>query len=182
MGKIIIDMEQSVLDKITTNNWCYYYEGWRNGKKGGFVQMQGIYRFHEKVRDKTGNLVEVHDKEEENPIVAIGIVAYWLIFNSKKDNVIKRLTSYRTEIPKDITEQFENYTKVRFEQFKNEHRDDPNTWDWDWEYQFYAKVIIPHEIYFNKLSEALFDYISDSDIALVRAVMKNYIKKLIKKF
>ena len=178
MGKIIIDMEQSVLDKITTNNWCYYYEGWRNGKKGGFVQMQGIYRFHEKVRDKTGNLVEVHDKEEENPIVAIGIVAYWLIFNSKKDNVIKRLTSYRTEIPKDITEQFENYTKVRFEQFKNEHRDDPNTWDWDWEYQFYAKVIIPHEIYFNKLSEALFDYISDSDIALVRAVMKNYIKYL----
>ena len=177
-SKFFRDMEQSVLDKITTNNWCYYYEGWRNGKKGGFVQKQGIYRFHEKVRDKSGNLVDVHDKEEDNPIVAIGIVAYWLFFNSRKDAVIKRLTSYRVEIPKDMKEQFENYTKVRFEQFKDEHRDDPNTWDWDWDYQFYAKVIIPHEIGFNKKSEALFKYISDSDIVLVRAVMNNYIKYL----
>ena len=171
-------MEHSVLDKITTNNWCYYYEGWRNGKKGGFVQKQGIYRFHEKVRNKAGNLDNLYDEEEDNPIVAIGIVAYWLIFNSRKDNVIKRLTNYRVEIPKDMKEQFDNYTKVRFEQFKNEHRDDPNTWDWDWEYQFYAKAIIPHEICLNKQSEALFDYISDSDIALVKAVMKNYIKYL----
>lgn len=171
-------MEDSVLDKITTSNWCFYYEGWRNGKKGGFVQKQGIYRFHEQVRNKGGILDDVHDKEEDNPIVAIGIVAYWLIFNSRKDNVIKRLTSYRVEIPKTMKEQFENYTKVRFEQFKNEHRDDPNTWNWDWEYQFYAKAIIPHEIGLNKQSEALFDYISDSDIALVKAVMKNYIEYL----
>ena len=94
------------------------------------------------------------------------------------DTVIKRLTKYNCEIPKDIREQFDNYTQIRFEQFKNEHRDDPDTWDWDWEYQFYAKAIIPHEIGFNKQSEALFDYISDSDIALVRAVMNNYIKYL----
>jgi len=171
-------MEESVLDKITTSNWCFYYEGWRNGKKGGFVQKQGIYRFHEKIRTKGGNLDDVHDKEEDNPIVAIGIVAYWLIFNSRKDNVIKRLTRYRVEIPKDMKEQFENYTKVRFEQFKIEHRDDPFTWDWDWEYEFYTKYIIPHEIELNKMSEALFDYISDSDIALVKAVMMNYIKYL----
>jgi hypothetical protein len=173
-----IKMEESVLNKITTSNWCYYFEAWRNGKKGGFVQKQGIYRFHEKVRNKGGNLDDVYDKEEDNPIVAIGIVAYWLIFNSRKDDVIKRLTNYRVEIPKDIKEQFENYTKVRFEQFKNDHRDDPFTWDWDWEYVFYTKYIIPHEIELNKMSEALFDYISDSDIALVRAVMNNYIKYL----
>ena len=173
-----MNMEKSVLDKITTNNWCYYYEGWRNGKKGGFVQKQGIYRFHEQVRNKSGHPDDVYDNEEENPIVAIGIVAYWLIFNSRKEDVIKRLTSYRVEIPKDIREQFENYTEVRFEQFKNDHRDDPLTWDWDWEYEFYTKYIIPHEMELNKISEALFDYISDSDINLVRAVMKNYIKYL----
>ncbi len=171
-------MENSVLNHITTNNICFYYEGWRNGKKGGFVQKDGIYRFHEKVRNKSGNFDDVYEKEEENPIVAIGIVAYWLIFNSRADDVIKRLTRYRVEIPKDMRELFENYTTIRFEQFKKEHRDDPNTWDWDWEYQFYAKVIIPHEMGFNKQSEALFDYISDSDIELVRAVMNNYIKYL----
>ena len=121
---------------------------------------------------------DVKRNKDDNPIVAIGIVAYWFQYNSRMDTVIKRLTKYKGEIPKDIREQFDNYTKIRFEQFRNEHRDDPNTWDWDWEYQFYANAIIPHEIAFNKQSEALFKYISDSDIALVRAVMNNYIKYL----
>ena len=172
------EMEKSVLDKITTSNWGYYYEGWRNGKKGGFVQKLGIYRFHEQRRDKDGNLYDVYEKEEDNQIVAMGIVANWLIFNSRKDDAIKRLTFYRVKIPKDIREQFENYTKIRFDQFKNDHRDDPNTWDWDWEYEFYTKYIIPHELKLNKISESLFDYISDSDIETVRTVMKNYIRYL----
>ncbi len=74
-------MEHSVLDKITTNNWCYYYEGWRNGKKGGFVQKQGIYRFHEKVRNKAGNLDNLYD-EEEDKSKNRGIISYKsLIYN-----------------------------------------------------------------------------------------------------
>jgi len=121
---------------------------------------------------------DVNRNEEDNPIVAKGIVAYWLQFNSRMDIVIQRLTKYNCEIPKDIREQFDTYTQIRFEQFKREHRDDPNTWDWDWEKEFYANVIIPHEMTFNKMSEALFDYISDSDIVLVRGVMNSYIKYL----
>lgn len=171
-------MEESVLGYITANEIRCYYEGWRNGKHGAICQWDGIYRFVEQSRGKSGVLDDVKRNKDDNPIVAIGIVAYWLQFNSRMDTVIKRLTKYRSGIPKDIREQFDNYTKIRFEQFKNEHRDDPDTWDWDWEYQFYAKAIIPHEIGFNKQSEALFDYISDSDIALVRAVMNNYIKYL----
>lgn len=172
------NMEESVIGKISASNLRVYYEGWRNGKHGSICQQNGIYRFVEMARGKSGVLDDVKRKEEDNPIVAIGIVAYWLQFNSRMDTVIKRLTRYRTEIPKDIKEQFENYTKEQFKQFRVEHRDDPLTWDWDWEYQFYAKAIIPQEIGFNKQSEALFDYISDSDIALVRAVMNNYIKYL----
>jgi hypothetical protein len=171
-------MEESVLNYISATEMRFYYEGWRNGKHGAICQWDGIYRFVEQARGKSGVLDDVKRNKDDNPIVAIGIVAYWLQFNSRMDTVIKRLTKYRSGIPKDIREQFDNYTKIRFEQFKNEHRDDPDTWDWDWEYQFYAKAIIPHEIGFNKQSEALFDYISDSDIALVRAVMNNYIKYL----
>lgn len=171
-------IEESVLNKIPANNWCFYYEGWRNGKKGGFVQEHGVYRFREMIRNKCGILESVHDKESDNPIVAVGIVAYWLMFNSKKELVLKRLTQYKNGIPQDIREQFDNYTKEQFVQFKVAHRDDPLTWDWDWEYDFYTKYIIPHEIELNKKSEALFDYISDSDVDLVRAVMKNYIKYL----
>ncbi len=173
-----VNMEGSVIDKISANNIRYYYEGWRNGKHGSICQTNGIYRFVEMARGKSGILDDVKRKEEDNPIVAKGIVAYWLQFNSRMDTVIKRLTKYNCEIPKDIREQFANYTQIRFEQFRQEHRDDPNTWDWDWEYEFYVNTIIPHEIAFNKESEALFDYISDSDIELVRGVMNNYIEYL----
>ena len=171
-------MEKSVLNYISANEIRCYYEGWRNGKHGAICQWDGIYRFVEQERGKSGILDDVKKNKDDNPIVAIGIVAYWLQFNSRMDTVIKRLTKYNCEIPKDIREQFDTYTQIRFEQFKKEHRDDPNTWDWDWEREFYTNVIIPHEIAFNKRTKALFDYISDSDIALVKAVMKNYIKYL----
>lgn len=173
-----VNMEESVIDKISANNIRYYYEGWRNGKHGSICQNQGIYRFIEQARGKSGMLDDVKRNEEDNPIVAIGIVSYWLQFNSRMDTVIKRLTKYNCEIPKDIREQFDTYTQKRFEQFRKELRDDPNTWDWDWDFEFYTNYIIPHEIALNKQSEALFDYISDSDIALVRTVMNSYIKYL----
>ncbi len=178
------EMEESVLDKIPANNIANYYEGWRNGKKGGFVQEHGIYRFYEMAYNKGGMLDDVYPNQpEKNPITAVGIVAYWLMFNSKKELVLKRLTQYRNGIPQNIREEFDNYTKERFNQFKAEHRDDPFTLDedWDWEYEFYTKYIIPHEIKLNKKSEALFDYISDSDINLVQAVMNYYIKYLKKR-
>lgn len=173
-----VNMEESVIDKISANNIRYYYEGWRNGKHGAICQWDGIYRFVEQARGKSGVLDDVKRNKDDNPIVAIGIVAYWLQFNSRMDTVIKRLTKYKGEIPIDIREQFDTYTQIRFGQFRKEHRDDPNTWDWNWEREFYTNVIIPHEIAFNKRSEALFDYISDSDIVLVRSVMNSYIKYL----
>ena len=172
------NMEESMLTKIPANNIRYYYEGWRNGKHGSICQTNGIYRFVEQKRGKSGLLDDVNRNEEDNPIVAIGIVAYWLQFNSKMDPVIKRMTKYNCEIPKDIREQFDKYTQIRFEQFKQKYRDDPNTLEWDWDREFYANVIIPHEIAFNKRSEVIFDYISDSDIVLVRSVMNSYIKYL----
>ena len=172
------EMGTSVLNKISPNNIRYYYEGWRNGKHGSICQTNGIYRFVEQAYGKSGILDAVNKNEKDNPIVAIGIVAYWLQFNSRMDTVIKRLTKYNCEKPKDIREQFDNYTQIRFIQFRQEHRDDPDTWNWDWEFEFYTKYIIPHEMKLNKISGALFDYITDDDIKLVQSVMRNYIKYL----
>ena len=172
-------MEESVLDKIPANNIACYYEGWRNGKKGGFVQERGIYRFHEMAHNKGGILDDVYPNQpDRNPIVAVGIVASWLMFNNKKQMVLKRLTQYKNGVPGDIKELFDNYTKENLVQFKAEHSFDPDAWERDWEYEFYTRYIIPHEMKLNKISEALFNYISDSDINLVRAVMKSYIKYL----
>ncbi len=168
-------MEQSVLDMISLNSIYFFYDGWRNGKSGSITQKMDIYRFYEKCPDRDDIK---YVKDEDNPIVAKGIVSYWLRFNSRANNTLKKLTIYREKIPETIKEQFDNYTQMRFEQFKAEHRDDPDAWDWDWDYEFYAKTIIPHEMKFNKESEALFAYISDDDVKLVRSVMVNYIKYL----
>ena len=170
-------MTESVIGMISPNNLRFYYDGWRNGKHGSICQQNGIYRFVEQVCGESG-IIDVKRNEEDNPIVAIGIVSYWLQFNSRMNTVLKRLIKYNCKIPEDIREQYDKYTEMRFKQFREMHRDNPYTLDWDWEYEFYAKVIIPHELAFNKRTEALFDYIYDSDIELVRAVMCNYIKYL----
>lgn len=172
-----VEMEPSVLHKISANNINNYFEGWRNGKKGAIAQENGIYRFIEQAHGKSGILDSVHHKTDDNPIVAVGIVAYWLMFKQGKDLVIQKLAKY-DYIPESTKEMFESYTMERFHQFKKANRDNPDAWEWDLDFEFYTKYIIPHEMELNKLSEALFDYISDDDIQLVRSVMNNYIKYL----
>ena len=171
------NMEQTVLDKISANNIDYYYEGWRCGKAGAITQEKGIYRFIEMTRGSSGMLHRVHDRTQDNPVVAIGIVAYWLIFKQGKDIVLQKLTKY-TSIPQSMKEMFELYTQQKFQLFKEQNRDNPDSWDWDWDKEFYSKHIIIQEMELNKLSEALFDYISDEDIKLVKSVMTNYINYL----
>ena len=170
-------MENSVLKQISATETRNYYEGWRNGKKGAICQENEVYCFVEMAKSPQGIIDDVHDKFQDNPIVAVGIVSYWLMY---KDDLLKILKLFTKDsgFAKDVKELFDDYTKERFEYFRKLNHDNPCTWNWDWEYEFYAKYIIPHEIKLNKISEALFDYIYDSDIALVRAVMNNYIKYL----
>lgn len=169
--------EKSLLSKISANNIDYYYEGWYNGKKGAISQENGIYRFIEMTRGKSGMLQRVINKTEDNPIVAVGIVAYWLMYKQDKEFIIQRLTEY-TSIPESPKEMFERYTQESFNQFKKANRDNPDAWDWDWDFEFYTKYVIPHEMDLNKMSEVLFDYISDGDIKYIRSVMNNYMKYL----
>ena len=113
---------------------------WRNGKKGSICQENGIYRFVEMTY--INNVPDdVNRKFKDNPIVAIGIVSYWLIFKKNLLPIAKLFTEYN-ENPQDIKEQFDNYTKERFEQFKKQNYDNPETWKWDWEYEFYTNYII----------------------------------------
>lgn len=171
-------MKESVLGKISANNIRYYYEGWRNGKKGAVAQLQrGVYRFIEMTHIEHGIVDDVHECMEDNPVVAVGIVAYWLSFSSRLDPVLKKLTRY-TAIPATMRNLFNDYTNERFKEFRELHRDDPYSWNWDWDYEFYVHYIIPNEIRLNKQSEALFDYLPDNDIQNVRSVMSNYIDYL----
>ena len=169
-------MEHSVLDKIFGNCIRFYYEGWRNGKKGAISLIGGGFRFIEMTRGSHGNLDDLYEEIEDNPVVAVGIVAYWLMYKSGKHNIITRLSGFITSHP--IRQIFDKYTNDYFIHFTNIHSGNPDAWNWDWDYEFYAKYIIPLAVSQNRISEALFDYISDEDIKLVRSVMRNYVQYL----
>lgn len=159
-------MEQSLLDKISILEY-QTYDGWRNGKTGRIddVLCNGVFRFIEEYKDRVGWEKLVHQKMEDNPIVCIGIAAYWL--NNRKGT-------------ETVRQMYENYTQQRFEQFKDSIKDDAETWDWDeedWKRFFYLKAA-EREAHWNKMSEPLFDYISESDAKRIRPVMENYIKYL----
>ena len=75
---------------------------------------------------------------------------------------------------------FESYTEERYKQVKYYYRDEPLTWDWDdeqWKIAFY-KWAIENEPKSNKESEALLEYITDSDQKIVRALMEKYMAYL----
>lgn len=173
-------MQQSVLDEISNIGSTYiYYDEWRNNKTGSIADVRGngVYRFVEVERYKSGHFKHIHENTEDDPIVIVGIVAYWLK-NRRNTNRLVTMFEGKAQRNKDIKEQFDSYTQWRFEQFKTQHKDDPSSWKWDWDYEFYAKYIIPHELMLNKQTEALFEYITDDDIKQVRAVMNNYIEYL----
>lgn len=156
-------MKESVLNNITTfKPVCAFFE-WCNGKKGYIVKdlLYERFEFIEGYRDKYGHLQE----RRERPVVAVGIVAYWL-------------KSRNSGVP--VRQMFEDYTEERYEQIKFYYRDEPSTWDWDdeqWKIAFY-KWAIENEPKSNKESEALLEYITDSDKEKVRALMEKYMDYL----
>lgn len=163
-------MEQSVLDRIKQGNHVASDFIWRNGKMGVITDMKysGNYRFFECYIGENGMLHRRHPEHEpieNNPLVCIGITAYWLD-NRKGPAGIRRI--------------FDVYTKRAFEDFKYMFRNDVNTVYWkdaDWKKYFYM-FSIPQEKKKNKVSEALFEYITPYDQQLVRDVMKEYIHYL----
>ena len=173
-------MEDSVLGEIHQGSGVnIFYDGWKNGKIGAITDCKGnyIYRFIEAKRNNNGELVALHEKDEENPIVMVGIVSYWIKHRKSKSR-LTTLFITNPQSPKSIREQFDSYTDLRYNQFKEQHADDPATWKYDWDYEFFCKYIVPHEMSLNKETEALYEFISDTDMKLVRSVMDNYIEYL----
>lgn len=163
-------MEQSVLDRIKQGNHVASDFIWRNGKMGVITDMKysGKYRFFECYIGENGMLHRRHpghEPIENNPLVCIGITADWLE-NRKGPAGIKRI--------------FDVYTKRAFEDFKYKLRNDVKTVYWkddDWEKYFYM-FSIPQEEHKNEVSEALFEYVTESDVEQLRGVMKSYIEYL----
>ena len=170
--------KESYFDNIPPVN-IYNYAIWRNGQDGAIVDNNndGVYRFVESRRNGVGEPIHYDFDINEIPTVAVGILAFWLKYR-KNGNRLLEVFAKRLREVEDFKDLFTWYTELRFNQFKENNKKDPDSWDWDWNYEFYTRYIIPHEIHLNKESEALFDYITDDDISYAKSIMKNYIAYL----
>lgn len=164
---------------------CYFdyiTDEWYNGKIGCISDHTGqyIYRFYANTRDANGNLRYVSNNEVDHPIVAIGIVAYWLHHRLNENRITTIFgPAYFSSI--SINKQFEDYTAARLVQYKKTFEQKPSSWRSDIECEFYTKYIIPNERKLNRQSEALFEYITPADRKLVKELMKEYLLFLKKK-
>lgn len=170
--------QKSSFDNILPIN-IYNYVIWRNGQDGAIIDINNdlIYRFVEAKRYDDGELKDYNYDINDIPIVAVGILAFWLKHRRNGNRLLKSFANCTREV-EDFLELFDWFTEIKFDQFKENNKKNPDTWDWDWNYEFYTRYIVPHEMHMNKLAEALFDYISDEDISYARSIMRNYIAYL----
>ena len=152
----------------------YYQACWANGKVGSIsdIKSDNVYRFYEAVETEHG-LVRKSEEDDDkaDPIVAVGIVAYWLHYrvNPNRSMIFVNVTN------KSITQMFEDYTARKLKQYDKQREQDPSSWRSDIRRDFYAHYIMREEKKLNKQSEALFEYITPKDRELVKEVMKEYI-------
>jgi len=171
----------SLLDMISQAHHFYYYfrGGWANGKEGAISDFKGngIYRFFPSKKDAKGNLMDEevdHDDYVTNPIVATGIVGYWLHFRKNRDRLAS-LFGPKEEERKNILELFVSYTEDKLKQYIEREQEKPSSWRRNLEKEFYTDFIIHNEEILNEKTEELMPFITPSDRELVKELMSEYL-------
>lgn len=169
-----MEVSQSLLDYIVQpKNTSHVCEKWANGAKGIIADYKGLcrYRFYRSFYNEDGKMIGHEMVMTNAPIVAEGLVAYWLHY--RKNN--NPCTKIPDEKQKSITDIFNDYTDDRLNAYKGEKEQDPSSWRCDLEREFYTRHIIPSEKHLIKQSEALFEYITTEDQHIVRKVTNEYL-------
>ena len=175
------DKIDCLLDMICPESHFFYYFGgcWANGKEGTITDFygDGIYRFFPSVKDANGNLLD--DKKDfddyiTNPIVATGIVGYWLHFRNNKDRFASYLTWTKEKERKNILKIFTDYTTDKLKQYIEREQYSPSSWRRDLEKEFYMDFIIRNEEPLNEKTQALMEYITPLDQQQIKEVIAEY--------
>lgn len=170
----------TLLDNIPQTSHTYLYlERWANGKEGSITDSNGhgIYRFFPMKRDANGNRIDEQtnfDDYETNPIVATGIIGYWLHFRKNRNRLASYTTWTKEDERKDTLKIFTDYTVDKLNQYIEREQDAPDSWRRNLTREFYTEFIIQNEKPLNKQNEALMEYITPSDRQMVRDVMAEY--------
>ncbi len=176
------DNRDSLLDMIPQpSHTFFYFRGcWANGKEGSITDSSGhgVYRFFPLTKDADGNRIDAEidfDDYVANPVVATGIIGYWLHYHKNNNCLASYTTWTKDKERKNTLKIFNDYTKDKLEQYVEREDISPSGWRRDLEKEFYTNFIIPNEKRLIKQSEALLEYITPEDQQLVRDVMKEYI-------
>lgn len=160
----------------STKNVCSEYK-WYNGKKGamllescydeqgvedwfyGFANMEGENRERNfRIwKERNGNMTG-------RPTV-VGIAAYWIAFHKGKS----------------IDDLFDEYVRPKKEAYYKRHRSEGKSYGKDLKQEFYDNYILPKEELYNKLSEAIFEYITPEDTQRLKDVMNAFTDYLLQK-
>ena len=92
----------------------------------------------------------------------VGIAAYWIAFHKGKS----------------IEELFDEYVRPKEEAYYKRHRSEGKSYGKDLQQEFYDNYIILKEALYNKLSEAIYEYITPEDIQRLKDVMDAFIEYL----
>jgi hypothetical protein len=167
---------ECMLDKIPTvyNTDLYISNTWANGKVGAITDRMNncVYRFYKSEMNKLGHYEVSQNNTPENcPIVATGIIGYWLHHRPND----YRFATWDIKQDKPFDDIFHDYTEIKLNNFKDYlKKSDPSSRRRDLDREFYTEVIIPIEEELNQQSKALYDYITSEERNLVGRIMDEY--------
>lgn len=172
---------ECLLDMIPQESHFYYYfrGSWANGKEGSITDSNGhcVYRFYPLVKDENGNRIDAQinfDDYVTNPIVATGVIGYWLHYRKNNDRLASYTTWTKEDERKNTLKIFTDYTEDKLKQYIEREQYTPSSWRRDLEKEFYTDFIIRNEEPLNEKTEALMEYITPHDQEVVKEVMAEY--------
>lgn len=152
-------MVEHYLDDIYKPGVNHCFRLWANGKYGSIYDLENncVLRFIE-VPDGTHYKYKEEDWKQKSPILASGIVVWWLLYRRSKS----------------VLDIYESYCQMRMAQYKARREKDADSWKCDIEDEFFNKEWLDIERKCVYESQALFGFVSEQDGKEIQDIINNY--------
>lgn len=150
---------ENYLDDIYKPGVNHCFRLWANGKYGSIYDLENncVLRFIE-VPDGTHYKYKEEDWKQKSPILASGIVVWWLLYRRSKS----------------VLDIYESYCQMRMAQYKARREKDADSWKCDIEDEFFNKEWLDIERKCVYESQALFGFVSEQDGKEIQDIINNY--------
>lgn len=152
-------MVENYLNDIYKPGVNHCFRLWANGKYGSIYDLENncVLRFIE-VPDGTHYKYKEEDWKQKSPILASGIVVWWLLYRRSKS----------------VLDIYESYCQMRMAQYKARREKDADSWKCDIEDEFFNKEWLDIERKCVYESQALFGFVSEQDGKEIQDIINNY--------